>query len=484
MLHKKGVGFRSILLVITWLGLLVIPATLIVLGQSSGLNFLPVARRGWPPPTPTPLPGWLLISEVLYDPIGSEPEGEWIEIYNAGGSPVELGEYKIGDAWNRWDNEGMFQFPPESRLLPGQVLVIANRATVYKNNYGRLPDYELNESDPFVPTLSKYTAWANTVVSLGNTGDEVLLLNGNDERWDGVSWGNSKLAFDPPVHKVSEGHSIERSPAYRDTDRPEDWIDQAQPQPGSADLSTPTPTASVTLPPTLTPTASSTATSTPTLILSETPTATATTTLTSTQTQSITPTSTDTPSPTPEVTPEPAHLLITEVLYDPVGAEPDGEWIELYNPTESSIDLSNFKVGDEEQKGGTEGMLQFPNGVSIAAGQVIVIANKATAFYSTYGFKPDYEMSENDPTVPNMIKYSAWASGTVALNNTGDDVLVLDGSDQVVDALSWGTSTWAFDPPAPDVVEGHSLARSPAGVDTDTAADWIDQVEPQPGQIN
>lgn len=176
-------------------------------------------------------------------------------------------------------------------------------------------------------------------------------------------------------------------------------------------------------------------------------------------------------------------LVISEVAYDPSGIEPDDEWIEIYNPTTSTIDLSGFKIGDEETSGGGEGMLQFPSGASIAPGQVIIIANTASGFLWTYGFEPDYEMNETDAFVPNMTKYTAWASGSVALSNSGDEVLLLDGNDALVDAVSWGSSTFAFNPSAPDVPDGHSLERDPADVDTDSAADWVDQPLPDPGFV-
>ncbi len=176
-------------------------------------------------------------------------------------------------------------------------------------------------------------------------------------------------------------------------------------------------------------------------------------------------------------------ILVSEVLYDVLGTEPDGEWIEIYNAGASTIDLSNYKVGDEETPGQGEGMLQFPSGTSINPGQVMVIANKATAFRSVWGFNPDYEMVASDEAVPDMIPYTAWASGEVQLANSGDEVLILDGGDAIVDAMSYGDKVTFFNPPCPDVVAGHSLERSPANVDTDTAADWIDQEFPHPGAV-
>jgi len=176
-------------------------------------------------------------------------------------------------------------------------------------------------------------------------------------------------------------------------------------------------------------------------------------------------------------------LIISEVLYDTLGTEPDEEWIEIYNAGVSIIDLSNYKVGDEEEQGGGEGMLQFPVGASINPGQVIVVANKAAAFFAVWGFNPDYEMVSSDATVPDMIPYTAWASGNVDFSNSGDEVLILNGGDAIVDAMSYGNKTTSFDPPCPDVAAGHSLERSPANVDTDTAEDWIDQEFPNPGAV-
>ncbi|RMF32277.1 MAG: lamin tail domain-containing protein, partial [Chloroflexi bacterium] len=177
-------------------------------------------------------------------------------------------------------------------------------------------------------------------------------------------------------------------------------------------------------------------------------------------------------------------LLISEVLYDPPGTEPDEEWIEVYNRSNATVDLSGYKVGDDEKvSGGAEGMMQFPAGSSIGPGEAVIVANKATAFSAVYGFNPDYEMNDTDPTVPDMTKYTAWSNGNVSLRNAGDEVLLLDGTDNIVDAVSWGDSTYAFDPSVPGVAEGHSIERYPPDQDTDTADDWRDQASPSPGSV-
>lgn len=489
---------------------------------------MPLVMRSWPPPPP---PGRLVISEVMYDPDGDEPQNEWVEIYNAGGMELVIENYKIGDEETRGDQEGMFRFPLGTKIGAGQVLVIANQALPFQERYGLAPDFEFQESDPAVLNLAKYTAWSGGNPLLNNSGDEMLILDDKDELVDAVSWGNSEFAFSPGVSLVGEGQTIERVPADQDTDSSIDWRRQVDPAPGMVTLPTPTPQATptptvtsspsltVTPSPTLTttPTSTTTPSLTPTPTISATPTqtpadTTPTTTSTTTLTPSVTPSSTLTPSPTPSLTSthtatptstglpsstptltpsatptrvlEPRSLLISEIVYDSTcSTDVNCEWVEIYNVTQEAIDLTGYKIGDEETAGSTEGMLLFPDGTVLAAGQVLVIANKAVDFIAMYGFAPDFEMYGEDPDVPNLARYAAWAGGSVQFNNDGDEVLLLDPVDRIIDGLSWGSSSVFMDPAAPDVAAGHSLERTPANQDTDASSDWIDQPQPAPGQV-
>ena len=116
-------------------------------GLFSGSSYLPVVLKAWPPPTATPEPGRLVISEVLYDPTGEEPHGEWIEVFNAGGMILDLSTFILGDEETPGEQEGMFQFPAGSNIESGQVVVVAYRALTFANTYGFPPDFEFNESD-------------------------------------------------------------------------------------------------------------------------------------------------------------------------------------------------------------------------------------------------------------------------------------------------------------------------------------------------
>ena len=216
-----------------------------------------------------------------------------------------------------------------------------------------------------------------------------------------------------------------------------------------------------------------------------TPTATFTPTFTPTNTPTSTPTSTPTLTPTATFTSTPSgpqYVLISEVFYDTPGTDSNEEWIELYNPTASTIDLTNYKLGDEETKGGTEGMYMFPSGASILPGQKITVALKSTGFFALYGFKPTYEVIDTDASVPNMSVYSAWSSGTIALANGGDEVLLLNGADTPVDVVTYGSGSYPGVVAHSTVATGHSLERSPANQDTNNCSvDFVDRATPTPG---
>ncbi|HOX59928.1 MAG TPA: lamin tail domain-containing protein [Candidatus Paceibacterota bacterium] len=165
-------------------------------------------------------------------------------------------------------------------------------------------------------------------------------------------------------------------------------------------------------------------------------------------------------------------LLVTEFMANPSGTDADREWIEIFNLSESALSLDGYKVGDEETKPGDEGMYSFPAGTTIAPFQTYVIAVKATGFYALYGKNPDFETSlDTDSAVPNMTQYTAWGTGLIALNNTGDHALIVDPFDNIVDGANHGDVTKFFTG-APTLADNQSYERiSP--VDTDTAADWV-----------
>jgi len=197
----------------------------------------------------------------------------------------------------------------------------------------------------------------------------------------------------------------------------------------------------VTIPiPALTPTRAATAA--PTFS----PTATRTTTPT-TPTATGTPTRTVMPAPAPTA----ARLLITQVLYE--GTQPDegDEFIEVYNPNAFAVDLSAFKIGDEATRGGSEGMYQFPPGTLFAPNEIIIVARNIAQFRARF---PNAASRVLDLT--NLAKYTVWATGSLALANSGDEVLLLGPNDELVDSVAWGNGNYAA-----VGLRGHARAPQP-----------------------
>ncbi|RMG11772.1 MAG: lamin tail domain-containing protein, partial [Planctomycetota bacterium] len=98
------------------------------------------------------------------------------------------------------------------------------------------------------------------------------------------------------------------------------------------------------------------------------------------------------------------HLLITEVS----AANP--EYVEVFNPTAQTVDLSKVYITDYTASGrgyhllpsGTDFrptffsgdfLMRFPPGATLAPGQTVVVALRADDFETTYGFRADYAMN-------------------------------------------------------------------------------------------
>jgi len=68
------------------------------------------------------------------------------------------------------------------------------------------------------------------------------------------------------------------------------------------------------------------------------------------------------------------------------------------------------------------------------------------------------------------------------LADKGDRLLLRDPSGNLADAVSWGDDAGVLSPPVATAAPGHSLERSAAGNDSDSAADFVDNASPSPGR--
>lgn len=180
---------------------------------------------------------------------------------------------------------------------------------------------------------------------------------------------------------------------------------------------------------------------------------------------SSTPSPTTSPSPTP--TPITFHLVINEVYYDvkspDKGSETspnNDEWVELYNNTGQPISLKDWTITDNNSSSIINANVNIP-----AYGFALLAKDANTWTYWT---------------IPvGVEKISLGQEIGNGLANAGDRLILKDELGSVVDQMSYGNDTTFF--VLTPVDEGHSWERSPAGKDTDTATDFIDQANPTPG---
>ncbi|MBK7580433.1 MAG: lamin tail domain-containing protein [Myxococcales bacterium] len=161
------------------------------------------------------------------------------------------------------------------------------------------------------------------------------------------------------------------------------------------------------------------------------------------------------------------HLLISEVGIEPGGAE----FIEIWNPTNAEVDLSNYYVADNsayykvtsgpwnpQGTPNTDFLARFPAGTKLAAGAVLVVAPENVSgkptFEATFGKCPDFTLNSTaaalscaSKSVPAMLIPTNGSVGSQvgALISNDREMIVLfswDGSASTVkdvDYVTWGT---------------------------------------------
>lgn len=113
-----------------------------------------------------PVQGEVVLSEVMYNPLGTEPDTEWLEVYNTANGPRLLSGLVIRDGSNRSHTIAANVVAP-----PGAYVVLASvRSAVVASG---VPDAVI---------VYEYNAGPGTQVQLANSsGGEVVLLDGATE---------------------------------------------------------------------------------------------------------------------------------------------------------------------------------------------------------------------------------------------------------------------------------------------------------------
>lgn len=141
----------------------------------------------------------VVISQVLYDPIGTESGGEAIELRNDGNEPANIGGWVIRTE----SSDSDATIPLNTVLQPSATFLIADEGwnSSRDNSSWKAADYEEK-------------------ITLGNTDSGVALLTANGSVVDAVGWGapaniDSGLYEGDPAQQVSAGMALAR---IQDTD--------------------------------------------------------------------------------------------------------------------------------------------------------------------------------------------------------------------------------------------------------------------------
>ncbi|MBI3957357.1 MAG: lamin tail domain-containing protein, partial [Chloroflexi bacterium] len=232
--------------------------------------------------------------------------------------------------------------------------------------------------------------------TLGNSEDEILLLRPDGSEADRVLWGGASAL------RISRGKSLERTGFVLS-----DWVTATTVWSNSAgDFGTPGSAYGPGPTPTITPTPTATPTVTPTPI----------------------------PLPAqwqPGVTPSP--LQIDEVNF--LGS--DTEFVVLRNVGETELPLAGWTIGDAQTPGGREGLYALPDEAILPPGALYAIARNGAAFHIRWGRAPDAQFESSPSAAPVLARRRDLASGALALNDSGDEVVLLDPSLGLADALAY-----------------------------------------------
>lgn len=151
-----------------------------------------------------------------------------------------------------------------------------------------------------------------------------------------------------------------------------------------------------------------------------------------------------------------AQIVITEIMYNPPESGTDSlEYIELYNNSNATVDLSNWTF--------TQGFLfTFPAGSSLGPNQYVIIAESESAFSGVFGFQP-------------LI----WDGALT--NSPGEDIELRDANNNVIDYVDYmNVAPW----PTGAAGGGHSLVLCDPNADNSLPENWQDATTPVGVTIN
>jgi hypothetical protein len=159
----------------------------------------------------------------------------------------------------------------------------------------------------------------------------------------------------------------------------------------------------------------------------------------------------------------PHALVINEIMYAPFTDQ--AEWVELYNPTSSSVDLKNWTLSDMRTASGSQNVFSVTrNRLVVPAGGYAVVSSDS----SIYSLFPSLR------TPPSNVIVTVLNRSSLSLNNDGDDVIIKDFAGTIIDSLRYSPS---WNNPDLSDTRGISLERINPNLSSTDRRNWSSSVE-------
>ncbi len=174
--------------------------------------------------------------------------------------------------------------------------------------------------------------------------------------------------------------------------------------------------------------------------------------------------------------PAPAGLVLSEVFYDRSGSDNGFEWVELYNSSGVSIDLSAFSLGSGGS-GYTTSTVQLSG--TVAAGATFVVGGSSSdstngnpSFDLVVNFSPDFQ---NSGSTADGVALFDVSSSQITSSTVPVDAVVYGGSNSnsLIDETGPANAPEVGDGSAGPSLERTALART-----------WPTQSSPTPGSTS
>ncbi len=428
----------------------------------------------------------VVISEIMFNPIGDERLNEFIELYNTSASQsVDLNGWLVGDA----DKLAPIVTREQGTLLqPGQFAILfvpayysesnayesiipgdALRLTIGQSLFGRngLANSRGETISLCSPDSVAVSSWLYTVPNPDGISEEKRILDAGDEE---ANWGHSVAANGTPggINSISPrrwdlatggaGLSIQpRFPDIQESIRISLWVrndgyvmaNEAQVsfyddfnQSGAGDTEEILPGSPVALP-NLAPGDSTM------ISLLVPPMASGEHYLLAIINFGLDQLlSNNVAKLAIEVGSLQAGLVINEIMYDPPIGQ--SEWIEIHNFSSAAVDVMGWSVSDSDTG---RSVLLSDSSLAIDSGQFIVISR-------------DSSLAEEMPALGSVLIV---AKGLPSLANEEDAVMLINGNGMVVDEVHY-TNAWGG-------AKGRSLERINPQVPADERSNWANCVD-------